>query len=177
MDRYAASRVTGMSTGSHFCRRWEAGSTPTVPDLPGVALREVDEADTPDLGWVMWSAFQGSGDDEYETVTDAEIEVRQTLAGKWGSLVANASLVALIGRDIVSAVLIVLDAAHDQTPLLAFAVTIPEHQRKGLGGWLIENAVRRLDALGVTELHLAVLPGNPARRLYERLAFELVAGS
>lgn len=61
-------------------------------------------------------------------------------------------------------------------PLLAYAATAPERQGQGLGSCVIENAVRRLNALGVTEFHLAVLPGSPARRLYERLGFELVAG-
>jgi len=71
-------------------------------------------------------------------------------------------------------VLVVLDSAHDETPLLAFAVTVPAHQGKGIGGWLIDNAVVRLDAAGITELHLAVHPGNRAQRLYQRKGFRVV---
>jgi GNAT superfamily N-acetyltransferase len=122
----------------------------------------------------MWSAFRGSGDDEYETPADAEAEVLGTLDGKWGPLVGQASLVAAAGSDLISAVVVVLDSGHDRTPLLAFAVTSPEWQGHGVGGWLIENAIWRLDLAGITELHLAVSPTNPARRLYQRLGFEVV---
>lgn len=84
---------------------------------------------------------------------------------------ADSSFVAVMASKVVAAVLTVLDNAHGRIPLLAFGVTAPERQGQGPGGWLIENAVRRLDAMGITELHLAVAPTNPARRLYERLGF------
>ncbi len=142
-----------------------------VPLLPGVEVRKVRAADARALGRVMWSAFRGSPDDEFDTVADAEIEVLQTLDGKWGPFSADASLVAVIAGEVVAAVLTVFDDAHGRIPLLAFAVIAPERQGRGLGGWLIENAVRCLDVVGITELHLAVAPTNPARRLYERLGF------
>ena len=167
----------GRDRGVHLCRRWEAGSTPAVPHLPGVAVREVRTTDAPALGRVMWSAFRGSADDEYETVSDAEMEVLQTIEGKWGPFLAHASLVAVIGEEVASAVLTVFDDAHELAPLLAFAVTAPERQGQGLGSWLIENSVRSLDAVGITELHLAVTPTNPARRLYERLGFAEIAAT
>lgn len=124
----------------------------------------------------MWSAFRGSPDEEFATLADAETEVLETLKGKWGPPLSQASLVAVMGSEVVSSVLTVLDDAHDQTPLLAFAVTAPERQGRGLGSWLIEKAVRNLDRLAITELHLAVAPGNPARRLYERLGFIEITG-
>ena len=82
----------------------------------------------------MWAAFRGSSDDEFDTGADAEAEVFQTLDGKWGPFLAEASLVAVLASEVVSAVLLVLDDAHDRTPLLAFAVTAPERQGQGLGG-------------------------------------------
>jgi ribosomal protein S18 acetylase RimI-like enzyme len=164
-----------VTAGLHFCRRWETGLLPAVPDCRGVELREVRTSEITDIGRVMWSAFRGSPD-EFETVADAETEVLQTLEGKWGPFVADASSVAVISDEIVSSALVVLDDAHHRIPLLAYTATAPEWQGQGLASALIENAVRRLDALGVTELHLSVLPGNPAPRLYERLGFELISG-
>lgn len=171
VDRCAACSLTGVAAGVHMCRRWEAGSLPTVPHLHDVDIREVRATDALAVGRMMWAAFRGSSDDEFDTVADAEAEVFQTLDGKWGPFLAEASLVAVLASEVVSAVLLVLDDAHDRAPLLAFAVTAPERQGQGLGGWLIENAVRSLDALGITELHLAVAPMNRALRLYERLGF------
>jgi ribosomal protein S18 acetylase RimI-like enzyme len=168
--------LTGVTAAVHLCCRWEAGSTPAVVDLPGVESREVRTTDVPAVGRLMWSAFRGSSDDEFDTVADAELEVLETLDGKWGPFLSPARLVAVMGSEVVSAVLTVLDDAHDRTPVLAFAVTAPHCQGQGLGSWLIEKAVRILDALGITELHLAVAPMNPARRLYERLGFLEVAG-
>ena len=66
----------------------------------------------------MWSAFKGSVDDEYETISDAEQEVIQTMDDKWGPFVPYASLLAAIGQEIVSAAFVVFDQAHGLRPLL-----------------------------------------------------------
>ena len=49
---------------------------------------------------------------------------------------------------------------------------IPEAQGKGIGTWLLEQVIRdaREKKLAVT---LTVLKTNPARRLYERLGFQV----
>lgn len=164
-----------VTKGTHLGRQWKPGTIAAVPGLSGITCREIETTDASALGQVMWSAFKDTvDDDEYETISDAENEVLQTVQGKWGPLVPYGSLLASTGQEIVSAAFVVFDQAHEFRPLLAFAVTVPEHQGKGIGGWLIENAVAHLDAAGIGELHLAVLPANPARRLYERLGFKEV---
>ena len=75
----------------------------------------------------------------------------------------------------ISAAIVVRDSARDGLPLLAFALTEPGHQRRGIGRRLIEESIARLDSNGVHELHLAVSRGNPAARLYQRLGFLIVA--
>ncbi len=84
----------------------------------------------------------------------------------------DGSLLAIIERlpDAVS--VIVRDDAHEQQPLLAFLVTDPSRQRRGLGRQLLERSMERLDDIGVHELYLAVSPGNRARGLYQRLGFQ-----
>jgi ribosomal protein S18 acetylase RimI-like enzyme len=49
----------------------------------------------------------------------------------------------------------------------------PAYQGRGIGEWALRTVLRaaQADALPVT---LKVLKGNPARRLYERLGFEIV---
>jgi GNAT superfamily N-acetyltransferase len=158
---------------------WKAWATagPPAAALPGrVWVRALTAADEAAIGRLMWVAFRGSGDDEYSWPDDADADAAAALAGRWGPVVWRASLVAELESAIVSAVIIVLDDAHRGLPLLAFVMTDPACQRRGIGGWLIEESLHRLDAIGVKELHLAVTRGNPAAALYQRLGFEVVPG-
>jgi ribosomal protein S18 acetylase RimI-like enzyme len=61
----------------------------------------------------------------------------------------------------------------DETPELAVAV-LPEYRGKGIGTALL---MRHLEAAAglYRALSLSVSPRNPAKRLYERLGFEIVA--
>lgn len=150
---------------------------PPVAGLPGqVRVRQLGRADELALGQLMWRAFRGTVDDEYGGPGDADADAAGALAGRWGPVVWQASLVSELDGAVVSAVVIVLDDAHEHVPLLAFAMTDPAVQRRGIGRWLIEESIRRLDQIGVKELHLAVTCGNPAFALYQRLGFEFVPG-
>jgi len=124
----------------------------------------------------MWLAFQDSVDDEYRVPADAYADAAGVFGDRWGPVVSQASLAAELDSVVISAVVIVLDDAHQGIPLLAFAMTDPAWQRQGIGRWLIEESIRRLDAIGVKELHLVVTRGNPAFALYQRLGFEVVPG-
>lgn len=155
-------------------KAWVAAGPPTavVPAL--VRVRALSRADGPGPGRLMWLAFPGGADDEYSAPGDADADAAGALAGRWGPVVWQASLAAELDCAVVSAVIIVLDDAHRDRPLLAFAMTDPACQRRGIGRWLIEESIRRLDGIGAKELHLAVTPGNPAFALYQRLGFEVV---
>jgi HAD superfamily hydrolase (TIGR01509 family) len=61
-------------------------------------------------------------------------------------------------------------------PELSLAVA-PEHRCRGLGGDLLEHALRQAAAAGHRELSLSVQPDNPARLLYERVGFRRVGES
>ena len=74
----------------------------------------------------------------------------------------------------VGAVIVVRDDAHDNVPLLAFAMTEPACQGRGIGQLLIEESIHGLDAAGMKELHLTVTRSNPAVALYQRLGFVVV---
>ena len=50
---------------------------------------------------------------------------------------------------------------------------VPEHQRKGIGTEVLRRAVAQAREQKIS-LYLSVLKVNPARRLYERLGFEVI---
>ena len=160
----------------HMRKAWMTAGSPAGA-LPGrVRARALTAADEVALGRLMWVAYRGSVDDEYSGPGDADADAAAALAGRWGPVVWQASLAAELESAVVSAVIIVLDDAHQGLPLLAFALTDPACQRRGIGRWLIEESMHRLDVIGVKELHLAVTRGNPAAALYQRLGFEVVPG-
>lgn len=152
----------------------------TVPGLPGVTpegfgLRILQADDGCALGALRWNAYRGTIDDEGATLTEAITEAEATLAGAWGPLITTASLAAVVEGRLIAAVVVVRDDKHDRVPLLAFALTEPTWQRRGIGAWLIHESITRLASLGVSEVHLAVTRGNPAQDLYERFGFRVVA--
>jgi ribosomal protein S18 acetylase RimI-like enzyme len=51
---------------------------------------------------------------------------------------------------------------------------LPDHQRKGIGEWVVRGILMEAGQAGLP-VSLSVLKGNPARRLYERMGFELVS--
>jgi hypothetical protein len=52
---------------------------------------------------------------------------------------------------------------------------LPGYQRKGLGGWALALCMHKCGE-EAGRIKLSVRPGNPARRLYERLGFRLIHG-
>lgn len=155
-------------------------SCKTASNSPGTALEGVEvrllRADDGDaLGALMWDSYRGTIDDEYVSLAQALADAHDTLGGKWGPVIDEACLAAVDGGRVVAAVIAVRDADHDLSPLLAFALTDPAWQKRGIGRALIEDCIARLCSLGISELHLAVTPGNPAQRLYERIGFNVVA--
>jgi len=62
----------------------------------------------------------------------------------------------------------------ERTPELAIAV-VPSKRGHGVGEELLVALLERARASGYEALSLSVEPGNPARKLYERHGFEVVA--
>jgi RimJ/RimL family protein N-acetyltransferase len=60
-------------------------------------------------------------------------------------------------------------------PLLAFSMTAPQYQGRGLAGFLICKSLFALKLAGYSELYLVVTEGNtPAEKLYRKIGFEFI---
>jgi len=145
-----------------------------APPIPGLTLRRLRTSDVEALGELMWAAYRGTIDDEYEEPDDARDDAAQTLAGQWGPLIGDASIIATVDDQLIAAVVAVRDDAHNMVPLLAYVLTSPIWQRRGVAAWLVAESVARLAALAIPEVHLAVTRGNPAERVYARLGFRTI---
>ncbi len=165
-----------MAERLHMLRTWTDGGLVRYGPHSGAAvIRRLTTGDVDVLGRLLWSAFGHEGRDGFASASAALAEGQATLAGKWGPVIWEASLLGVADESPVAAAVIVEDDAHDRQPLVAFLVTDPGHQRRGLGQQLLERALERLDAIGMHELHIAVTSCNRARRLYQRLGFREIS--
>ncbi len=126
-------------------------------------------ADAPALAALMLDAYRDTIDDEGESLEDAREEVQRLFAGDYGPMLwAVSELTERAGR-VVSATLL---TTFEGRPFVAFMLTAPAHQGRGLGRAGLLRAINRLAAAGETVVRLVVTQGNaPAERLYERLGF------
>ena len=134
-----------------------------------VVVRPVLETDSTQLAALMFAAYQGSVDNDAQTLEAATTDVGLSFKGEWGPMIREASLCVPEGDRLAAATIV---TTFKGFPLLAFIMTQPELKRRGLGQRVLEETLARLAALGRGEVLLVVTPGNtPAERLYEKLGF------
>ncbi len=140
-----------------------------VPEPPGpVASRPVRASDGTALGLLAYAAYRGSVDDNGEHEAWHVADLTSALEDEYGRLMTPVSRTVPAGNELVAAA--VFTWWYD-LPLLAFCLTHPDHQGRGLATRLVTHAARELAAEGHEAMHLAVTETNPARALYERLGF------
>ena len=142
--------------------------SPVNPAFLITTFRPVTRDDSQNLGELFHKAYKGTVDDEGETELGALHEVVETLAGKYGTFSWSTSLVSEIENSLVSSSLVTLLGG---IPLLAFTVTSPHYQNKGIGSHIISQSAELLRDEGFYELRLVVTRSNPAINLYRRLGF------
>jgi GNAT superfamily N-acetyltransferase len=139
---------------------------PAAPAPP--ALRAVRADDGPALGRLAMAAYSGGVDDPHEPSAWHIEDLTAALAGRYGRLLTPASAVVDADDGLAAAALFTW---WDELPFLAFCLTHPARQGRGLATGLIAHAARSLAAEGHREVQLVVTETNPARALYERLGF------
>ncbi len=132
------------------------------------AARPPTPADLDALAQLVLDAYQGTIDDEGETLDDARATIAQLFAGDFGTMLWACSEVVERDGRLVAATMITLYAG---APFVAFTMTRPAWQRRGLARAGLQRAMARLAAGDETLLRLVVSEGNPAEQLYASLGF------
>jgi RimJ/RimL family protein N-acetyltransferase len=134
--------------------------------------RPVTPGDAASLAELMLTAYRGTVDDAGEGPEETAKEIAKVFAGGYGPFDVGASEVVVRDGVIVAATLV---TEYEGLPLIAFSMTAPEWQRRGLARAGLLRTMARLRAAGRERADLAVTETNvPARRLYESLGFERV---
>ena len=80
----------------------------------------------------------------------------------------------MVNGDIAGSVAIVGPRDRDQSARLRWFIVAPEHQGKGLGMLLLEEAISFCRKANFREVYLTTFAGlDPARHLYEKCGFRL----
>ena len=144
-----------------------AGARQAMPEPHASPVRATDAEP---LAALLLDAYRGTVDDDGETIDDARREIAALFAGQYGELDTDASEVVRRDGALAAATLI---TRYRDVPFLAFSMTAPAWQRRGLARAGIERAISLLAARDERELRLVVTRANDvAVRLYERIGFQ-----
>ncbi len=155
-----------------------AAAGPVCPaSAVDLVMRPLTPDDADGLARLMLESYRGSVDDSGETLDDARKEVARLIAGDFGSMDWEASLVMKDQDELVSATIITRDRVAPP-PLvageafLAFSMTAPKWKRRGLARLGLVRVITMLRRRGEPRLHLVVTRANaPAVALYRDVGF------
>lgn len=140
------------------------------PLSPEFDCRSIDLAQANSLGQLMDSSYQGTIDYEGETLEQCVQEMMDTINGKYGAFIQEASFVVYSQKQPVSAILI---TEWKGQPLVAYTMTDKNFQGKGLAKYILGKSISALTTSSWTELFLVVTEGNlSAEKLYEKVGFK-----
>ena len=151
--------------GTSLCRAREALNQSFPSRLPPPALppsyrrRNFDESLLPSLLATYYAAWPP----DYP-----EGETPARLASTFRRAAADLHLVVADDGDVVGYVLTSRWPEYGEIDEVAVH---PDHRRRGLGETLVLTAI---ESLGDQMIELIVMDDNPARRMYERLGFDVV---
>ena len=151
-------------------RLWMAIETSDLSPSSAHEATPIELSSVSVLASLMDQAYQGTIDHEGETLEQCEQEMRATIQGKYGEFITEASNVVTIDGAAVSACLMTM---WQGKPLIAFSMTDPKFQRRGLSRFLIELGIQALHRRGEKVLYLVVTDGNTsAQELYRKIGFQ-----
>ena len=138
----------------------------------GYQVRNIALSDGQLIGRLLYDAYKGTIDDEGDDINAAIAEAQETLQGRYGNVILDASFAAFAESSDDFASITLVSEYPKANPLLAYAATHPQHQKRGLSTQLIRKSLAALKAAKVERLHLVVTKENvQAVRIYQRLGF------
>lgn len=158
---------------------------PLPPELPaGLTIGPISRSPAELVPLVLAAYPPGHVDYQGPDPSVEEAELDLLLRGELvGPYLAGASVQITSAEpgdgdgEVVAAVIV--NRADGEAPLggpwVSQVLRLPGDRWAGLGALALGHALAALAAAGETSLGLAVTDGNPARRVYERLGFRLVA--
>lgn len=155
-------------------RKTEPFELKELPDVPDLILRNLQKTDGKELGKLMYASYLGTVDYEGETLEETLAAAESILEGQYGAIIFDASFIAFQENKHNSAIAASVVTDFEKTgPLLAFSLTHPDFQKKGLAGHLIKLSTNSLNKLNQPNISLVVTSTNqPAVSLYRKLGFE-----
>ena len=140
------------------------------PLAAGIVCQSVSLSDAEVLGALMDNAYRDTIDHEGETFEQCVDEMKNTIQGKYGPFISQASFMVTHNNKPVSAILM---TEWKSQPLVAFTMTDKSYLGKGLAKFLLGKAVSALHGSAWKEIFLVVTEGNTsAESLYEKVGFK-----
>jgi ribosomal protein S18 acetylase RimI-like enzyme len=164
--------------------RSEMALPPTAPvpseDVPaGVTVRPVEPSDEPALARLHERAYRNHIDrfisiEDLDPIRDADLQLRQYFAGRFGQVLSPGSTVVLLDQEIAAAV---IATRRPPQALIIDVMSDPDCQGRGFARIALSESIRQLRAIGETTVVLNVTEGNDrAYRLYSGLGFVRTMG-
>lgn len=142
-------------------------------DIPEpLTMREVDAGDRDRLARLLLDSYAGTIDDENGTMEEAGVEIDNFLKGEYGEPLLDASVVAADAGGVPRSGVLITRWGRQGYPLVAFVMTEPAFQGKGIARALLSESLRRMKENGEEEARAAITVGNTAsEKLFERVGF------
>ena len=144
------------------------------PVLPGdITIRSIQHEDSEKLAHLMLAAYSGTIDDDGGVLEDARAEVENYVRGEYGSPLLAASRIALDNTQQALAAALLTRWGEPEAPLVAFVMTNPSQQGKGLALGLLHESLTELKSTNESTVRAVITDGNLAsERLFASLGFK-----
>lgn len=152
--------------------QYNAQSPPLHKEL---SLRNPEPEDRQLLAALMLDSYSGTIDDDGGIMEDAVTEVDNYLRGEYGTPLLHTSQLALTPEGTGVASVLITRWGRANLPLVAFVMTHPVWQRKGVGGLLLHRSLTALKEAGESAARAVITDGNvPSERLFAGAAFKKI---
>ncbi len=138
------------------------------------AIVPADLAQLDGLARAYFAAYPA--DTAAESMDDAQLEIQQTFAGEFGSLLPSASFMVIQAGRAVGGIFVVERSIWDQEldgPFVIDLFLMPEYRGRGIGKALVRESMRACQQGGSQHLSLRIGEGtsDSAMNIYQQLGF------